>query len=335
MPPNSAVSALCTSASTSARQINVSTPCGLSKCAALAIQRANRPGAAACASRRRGSGDTFCRVASRNGGFISTRSALPGAIPATPSASMSSASAVSALTRSANLLSRALSAASAQSAGSISTSVTFSPATRAASASPAAPTPAPRSMACSPPSAAVAAASRIASWPTRWPASGWRKRSLPPSTASSLVSRTSVLIGTQLLAESGVLQDLPRRELVRFGHQNPPRQYAERAFQHAHVLVEHHGTNAGALKQGYHCRDQNHVIGANEFAQFALFLLLRRQRFYKALFYVVWHPRRQWNFKNLCPLYLLFWRRYAARIPRSHSSGWCRSIGAANCWSFS
>src|SRR5664279_6265871 len=81
MPPNSAVSALCTSASASARQISVSTPCGLSRCAALAIQRGNRPGAAVCASRRPGSGDTFCRVASRNGGFISTRSAAPGLLP--------------------------------------------------------------------------------------------------------------------------------------------------------------------------------------------------------------------------------------------------------------
>src|SRR5450756_23200 len=335
MPPNSAVSALCTSASASARQIKLSTPCGLSSSAALAIQRRNRPGAAACARRRRGSGDRFCRVASWNGGFISTRSALPGARPAAASVCVFSTSRVSTSTRSSSRLSRALSAASRQSAASISTSVTLSPATRAASARPAAPTPAPRSIACSSARAAVAAASRIASWPTRWPASGWRKRSLPPSTASSLVSRTSVRIGTQLLAKPSVFQNLPRRELVSFGHQNPPWQYTERAFQHAHVLVEHHGTNAGALKQGHHCRDQNHVIGANEFAQFALFLLPRRQRFYKALYYVVWHPRRQWNLKNLCPLYLVFWRRYAARIPRNHSSGWCRSIGAANCWSFS
>ena len=93
---------------------------------------------------------------------------------------------------------------------------------------------------------------------------------------------------------------MKRFEIGRY--QDAPRQHAERAFQHAHVLVEHHGTNAGALEQGHHCRDQNHVVGANEFAQFALFLLPRRQRFYKALFYVVWHPRRQWNFKNLCPL---------------------------------
>src|SRR5664279_4284893 len=331
MPPNSAVSALCTSASASARQIKLSTPCGLSRCAALAIQRGNRPGAAACARRRRGSGDRFCRVASWNGGFISTRSALPDAIPAAASASTSSASQASTFTRLSNLLSRILSAASAQRAASISTSVTLRPATRAASARPAAPTPAPRSTACSLARPPVAAASKIASWPTRWPRSGWRKRSLPPSTASSLVSRTSVRIGTQLLAEPGVLQDLPRRTLVPFGYQNPPRQYAERAFQHAHVLVEHHGTNAGALEQGHHCRDQNHVIGANEFAQFALFLLPRRQRFYKALFYVVWHPRRQWNLENLCPLYPVFWRRSEARIAHSRSSGWSRSIGAANC----
>ena len=94
------------------------------------------------------------------------------------------------------------------------------------------------------------------------------------------------------------MQDMPRRELVPFGDQNPPWQYTERAFQHAHVLVEHHGTNAGTLKQGHHCRYQNHVIGANEFAQFALFLLPRRQRFYKALFYVVWHPPPTMEFQK-------------------------------------
>ena len=127
----------------------------------------------------------------------------PAESPAASSASTSSTSHASTTVRSSSRLSRALSDANAHSPASISTSANFSPGTRAASASPAAPTPAPRSTASSPERAAVAAASRIASWPTRWPRSGWRIRSLPPRMASSLVS-LSASIGPQLMAEPGI-----------------------------------------------------------------------------------------------------------------------------------
>lgn len=42
--------------------------------------------------------------------------------------------------------------------------------------------------------------------------------------------------------------------------------------------------NPGAIEQRNDSRDQNHIISTNELAQFALFLLFSRQRFYKALF---------------------------------------------------
>ena len=127
---------------------------------------------------------SFCRDGSWNGGFISTRSAVPGAMPcAAKSPAAPVTSRVTALTRSLIPLRAILSAASAESSGSISTSVTSTSGTRNASASPAAPTPAPNSTTRSPECACVAAASRIASWPTRWP------RALLPQTQPSAEHR--------------------------------------------------------------------------------------------------------------------------------------------------
>jgi len=77
----------------------------------------------------------------------------------------------------------------------------------------------------------------------------------------------SASIGAELMPEAGVSQEPPCGPFFVFGHKNASRQYAKRAFQYAHVLIEHHMTNSGAVEQRHHRRDQNHVIGANEFAQ--------------------------------------------------------------------
>src|SRR5438067_2228087 len=110
------------------------------------------------------------------------------------------------------------------------------PGLRRASASPAAPTPAPKSATRSPGWIAVAAASRMASCPARWPRFGWRKRNWSPRNPSSVTSACS-LIGPQFVAEPCVGEDLPRLLLVVFMHQDPARQHAERTFDHAHVLI--------------------------------------------------------------------------------------------------
>ena len=59
-----------------------------------------------------------------------------------------------------------------------------------------------------------------------------------------------------------------RNVLVR--NQHAPRQHADRAFQHAHVLVEHDVRDLGRIEQRLDRRNQHRVIGANEFAHACL-----------------------------------------------------------------
>src|SRR6266516_4092454 len=266
--PKRRVSASSARARPSARQISVSTPFGLSRREATPVQPDNCPWGAAWARRRPACGEALCRSGSLNGGFISTRSAEAAEIPAAEnSRAGASTSSSTARARSDKSLRAILSRAKVTSAGSISTSVTSRRGTRNASARPAAPTPANRSTARSPGLAWVAAASRIASWPTRWPWRGCRSASRPPSTASCVVSATrSSRIGTKLAAKARRLQQAARGGGMLLGDQDAARQNAERAFEHAHVLVEHVMGNSGALQQGTDRRNQHRVIGANQLA---------------------------------------------------------------------
>src|SRR5262245_16118871 len=211
----------------------------------------------------------FWRVASLNGGFISTRPTEPGSRPAACNAAGAARSRQSTLTRSAKALVRALAVASAQSCGSISTRATARPGTRAASARPAAPTPLPSSTARSPGSAAVAAASRMASCPIRCPRLGCLSRNLPPSTASSV---TSAGIGTKLVPEPGLPQQSAGVIDAAFVDHYPARQDADGAFEHAHVLVEQEMGNVGGIEQSLHGRHQHGIVGTHEFAPIVFFL---------------------------------------------------------------
>src|SRR5581483_2034302 len=163
----------------------------------------------------------------------------------------------------------AFAAPSAAKPASTSTSVTIVPATRVASARPAAPTPAPRSTMRSPPRAGVAAASRMASWPTRCPRFGCARRSRPPNTASSVRSEdaNSLSIGAKLVPEPGLFKQLARLRDMIVGDQQAARQHAERALEHAHVLIKHDVRNFGAVEQGLHVRNQDRIVGAYEFTQ--------------------------------------------------------------------
>ena len=59
--------------------------------------------------------------------------------------------------------------------------------------------------------------------------------------------------------------------------QDAARQDAERAFQHAHVLVEHHMRDVGALEQRLDRGDQHGIVGADELAQGVSPYQLRRR----------------------------------------------------------
>src|SRR5262249_31353742 len=156
--------------------------------------------------------------------------------------------------------------------GSIAISVKAIAPTRLASASPAAPTPAPNSTTRSPALAAVAAASSIASWPARWPLAGWRRHNCPPRKASSVMSASASLIGPQFMRQSGLAEELPRRLVVFLVHENPPRQDAERALDDAHVLVQHQMMDVGAIEQRADRRHQHHIVGPHQFPQLAALL---------------------------------------------------------------
>src|SRR5262249_19259856 len=265
-------SAAKTSARPSARQIIVSVPRGRSSRAAVLIQTASAPTGPAWARRRRRSGEALCRAGSLNGGFIRTRATDSGPSPAAAKARAGAATSRPAeLTRALRPLSCAFCAASRASPASTSTSTTSMPSTRSASANPAAPTPAPRSTTRSPARAGHAAASRIASWPTRCPRLGCLSRSLPPSAASSV---TSADIGTKLVAEPGVLEQFARIIDAAFVDQDAARQDADRALEHAHVLVEHDVGDVGGIEQGAPRRDQHGIVGAHELAPPAFVLEL-------------------------------------------------------------
>src|SRR5258707_6325532 len=152
------------------------------------------------------------------------------------------------------------------SPSSISTKTSSIPAARLATASPAAPTPAPKSTTRSPERAGVAAANSTASWPARRPDFGCRRRNRPPRNASSVNSRGSV-IGPQFVGQAGVAEKLARFAVIVVMDQNPARQHPERAFDNAHVLIQHQMMNIGAIEQRADRRNQHHIVGPNQFPQ--------------------------------------------------------------------
>src|ERR1700722_4600890 len=97
--------------------------------------------------------------------------------------------------------------------------------------------------------------------------------SLPPSAASSLNSaavsvgmsiKASVKRGTKLVAESRLIEEPPCGIDLVLADQNTARENADRAFQHAHILIHHHMLDARAVEQRFERRDQDRIVGANE-----------------------------------------------------------------------
>ena len=69
------------------------------------------------------------------------------------------------------------------------------------------------------------------------------------------------------MAEAGVGEELARAASIVLLHQDAARQNADRAFQHAHVAVEHDVGDVGAVEQRLDGGDQHGVVGADDFAQ--------------------------------------------------------------------
>ncbi len=69
------------------------------------------------------------------------------------------------------------------------------------------------------------------------------------------------------MAEAGFGEESPGFLDIVLMNQDPPRQYAERALDDAHVLVQHQMMDVGTVEQRADRRHQHHVIGPNQFAQ--------------------------------------------------------------------
>ena len=65
-------------------------------------------------------------------------------------------------------------------------------------------------------------------------------------------------------------EDLSRLAVVVLMNQDPARQHAERAFDDAHVLVQHQMMDVGAVEQRADRRNQHDIVGPNQFPQLVL-----------------------------------------------------------------
>jgi hypothetical protein len=82
-------------------------------------------------------------------------------------------------------------------------------------------------------------------------------------------ARTRVVldaVGPKLFAEAGIGQKTPRgRDLV-LVDQNAPLEGADRALEHAYVLIGDYVRNSRAVEQRLDGRDHDRIIGSHEFA---------------------------------------------------------------------
>src|SRR4029077_11280615 len=70
----------------------------------------------------------------------------------------------------------------------------------------------------------------------------------------------SASIWTKLMTEPGVFQETPSLQLMVLRNQHAAWQDTERAFQDAHILVEHQRLNSGAVQQRHHRRNQDCIV---------------------------------------------------------------------------
>src|SRR5215471_7179218 len=84
------------------------------------------------------------------------------------------------------------------------------------------------------------------------------------------MSWSESIIRPQFVRESRIGQNPTGRAIILLMDEDPPRQDAERAFDDAHVLVQHQMMDIGGIKQRADCRNQHHVVGPNQFPQLPL-----------------------------------------------------------------
>src|SRR5262249_33699683 len=85
--------------------------------------------------------------------------------------------------------------------------------------------------------------------------------------ASSVHSRRRSVIVAKFMGKPGVRQKFARRAIVLVVDEDTPLQQAEGAFDDAHVLVQDHVMDFGAVEQRANRGNQNEVVGSNQFPQ--------------------------------------------------------------------
>jgi hypothetical protein len=78
---------------------------------------------------------------------------------------------------------------------------------------------------------------------------------------------TELFVGAQFMGQACIGEELSRSTVVLLMDQDSPRQNAQRAFDHAHVLIEHEVVNIGAIEQRANSRNQHDIVGPNQFPQ--------------------------------------------------------------------
>src|ERR1700751_1880914 len=121
------------------------------------------------------------------------------------------------------------------------------------------------------------------------------------------------------MGQAGIGEKLARRAVLLVMDQDSPRQDAERAFDHAHVLVQHHVMDIGAVEQRADRRNQHDVVGPNQFPQIRALPFTTRWRQALAAtsstFYCEFPGYQSWR-----PAWRLW---YLSRTPRARrSSPW-------------
>ena len=81
------------------------------------------------------------------------------------------------------------------------------------------------------------------------------------------------VIAPQFVGETRIGKNLARLLVIILMDQNSARQDAERAFDDAHVLIQHQMMDIRPVEQRADRRNQHYIIGPNQFAQLRLSLV--------------------------------------------------------------
>ena len=98
-----------------------------------------------------------------------------------------------------------------------------------------------------------------------------RKRGAPnplvPISVGQFLPSYLAPVRAKFMAKACVLQQLARVFEGLVVDQHAARQDAKRTFEHAHIAVDDHVPNFGAIEQSFDRRDQYGIVGTKKFAQ--------------------------------------------------------------------